>query len=52
MTDFSYWREKAAEYVRLAKDCSDPLTAEWMTKLASVYLAAAEDIEAKSSQKK
>jgi hypothetical protein len=52
MLEISYWREKAAECLQLAKDSSDPSVAEWMTKLATAYLAAAEAIETKTSQEK
>jgi hypothetical protein len=45
----SYWRDKAAEYFQMAKDTPDLLIAALLTKLASAYLAAAEDIEAKAS---
>jgi hypothetical protein len=52
MLEISYWREKAAECLQLAKDSSDPSLAEWMTRLVTAYLAAAEAIDAKTSQEK
>jgi hypothetical protein len=45
MADASYFREKAEQALRLARDCTDPMLAQSLTELAAEYLARADAIE-------
>ena len=47
MADASYFREKAEQCRRLAKDSTDPVLIEGLTALALEYFAQAVAIEAK-----
>jgi hypothetical protein len=40
-----YWRNRAEEYLRLAKESPDPARIEWLAKLAALYSAAVDKME-------
>jgi hypothetical protein len=40
----AYWREKAEECLRLARESTNPALADQLDKLAAAYLAAVEEI--------
>jgi thiamine monophosphate synthase len=48
MADCSYFREKAEQCRRLARDSTDPVLIEGLTDLALEYFAQAVAIEAKA----
>jgi hypothetical protein len=41
----SYWRERAEEYLRLAKESLDPPTAHWLGALGAIYSDAMDQVE-------
>jgi hypothetical protein len=48
MTDSSYYRDKAEQAMRLAKDSTDPVLQKSLTELALEYLSQAVAIEAQA----
>jgi hypothetical protein len=51
MADASYFRDKAAQALRLARQNTDPMLIKSLTELAHEYLAQAEKIDGKRSAK-
>jgi hypothetical protein len=45
MADSSYFREKAEQALRLARDSTDPILVKSLTEFAAEYLARAAAIE-------
>ena len=45
MTDSSFYREKAAQALRLALDTADPVLATSLTEMAREYIARADAID-------
>jgi hypothetical protein len=48
MTDASYFREKAEQALRLARQNTDPMLVKSLTELARHYLAQADAIDGKT----
>jgi hypothetical protein len=40
-----YWRNRAEEYLRSARQSPDPVRTEWLAKLAAAYSAAMNKVE-------
>ena len=45
MTDSTFYREKAAQALRLARDTTDPVLATSLTEMAREYIARADAID-------
>jgi hypothetical protein len=45
MADASYFRDKAEQALRLARDCTDPMLVQSLTELAAEYSVRADAIE-------
>ena len=45
MADASYFRDKAEQALRLARDCTDPMPVQSLTELAAEYSVRADAIE-------
>jgi hypothetical protein len=48
MADASYFRDKAEQAIRLAKDSTDPMLQKSLTELALEYFSRAASIEARA----